>query len=400
MEKPPFSVADVIRLHGPAFVAAQGASLTKAQHVTLIKIAACRTILLGGHVYRCDTCGEERIAYNSCRDRHCPSCLAHRSADWLRARMKELLPVPYFHVVFTVPESVAELALGNKRIVYGILFRAAAATLIEVARNPKRLGAKIGFLSVLHTWSQTLVHHPHVHCVIPGGGLSDDETSWISSRPKFFLPVRVLSRVFRGKFTHALRRAAQRGKLHFNGATAHLADHERFDAWLRSLKKVDWVVYSKRPFGSPQRVLKYLAAYTHRVAISNRRILSVDDRNVTFKYRDRKAGSPRTMTLAGPEFLRRFLLHLLPRGFTRIRYFGFMANRVRKKNLARCREILGEIEIDDSDLEPTYDTDELAESHPCPACSIGQLVPILEIPRPTHLPTTLPRIQLPLFNTS
>ena len=335
MKGPPLSVADVIRRHGPAFIATRGSRITKAQRITLVKLAACRTALLGGHVYRCDSCGEERIAYNSCRDRHCPSCLAHRSADWLRARMQELLPVPYFHVVFTVPDRVAALALGNKKVVYAILFRAAAETLIEVAKNPKHLGADIGFLSVLHTWSQTLVHHPHVHCVVPAGGLTPERDRWIASRPRFFLPVRVLSRVFRGKFIAALRRAFARGELAFAGITAQLADPKRFERWVRKLYKVEWVVYSKRPFGSAEQVLKYLAAYTHRVAISNRRILAIDDRTVTFRYRDRSAPArSRAMTVDAHEFIRRFLLHVLPKGFTRIRYFGFLANRVRKQNLS------------------------------------------------------------------
>lgn len=378
------SVGEVLRRFGPAFLAKHGSGLGKAQRIALHNLAVCRTPFLGGHLYRCDSCGHERIAYDSCRDRHCPACQAYKSREWLRDRARELLPTKYFHVVFTVPETVAALALGNKKIVYSLLLRCVGDTLCEVAANPKRLGAQLGFMAVLHTWSQTLQHHPHVHCVVPGGGLAFDGSRWISSRPKFLLPVRVLSRVFRAKFIDALRHAAHNGDLRFGGSTADLAEPEEFERWLSSLRRTAWVVYSKRPFGSAIHVLKYLAAYTHRVAISNRRIVSLDAAGVTFRYRDRTApGRSRLMRLDGGEFIRRFLLHVLPQGFTRIRYYGFMANRVRKEKLKHCRRLLGGAEVDlvAAGLEePTDDTVDDDDDDPvprprrrCPECPNGRL---------------------------
>lgn len=408
------SVGDVLRAHGPAFLRERGASLPKPQRFTIDRLAACRTPALGGHVYRCDQCAYEQIGYNSCRDRHCPGCLAYRSAKWLRDRVDELLPVPYFHVVFTVPETVAALALGNRKVVYAILFQAAAGALIDVAKNPKRLGADIGLLAVLHTWSQTLTHHPHVHCVVPGGGLSADRTAWVASKPNFFLPVRVLSKVFRGKFIEALRRAKVTDKLKFGGSTSHLASEKGFERWIKDLRKNDWVVYSKKPFGSPEQVLKYLAAYTHRVAISNRRLVSMDSANVTFRHRDRASPDrSRTMTLKATEFIRRFMLHVLPKRFTRIRYFGFLANRVRANSLARCRELLGEVEVSDQaidgiattapDTEPDHSPDDepldgkIPEHRRCPSCERGLLVKGREIPPAI---ATLPPFERAPNNTS
>ena len=342
----------------------------------MLALGRCGTAALGGHLYRCDKCGAEHPAYNSCRSRHCPSCLGHKSAAWLDARTEDLLPVPYFHVVFTLPDAVSALALGNKKVVYSILFRAATQTLLEIAADPKHLGATIGFLAILHTWTQKLLHHPHIHCVVPGGGLSPDG-QWVSCRNGFFLPVKVLSRLFRGKFLALLNQAAQSDLLRFAGSTSALSTPEGWSAFIAAQRRKAWVVYAKPPFGSPEQVLKYLARYTHRVAISNRRILAANDTHVTFRYRDRKRDNAmRTMTLTGPEFLRRFLLHVLPKGFVRIRHFGLLANRVRKDKLAACRALLGppvalpQIEPDE-DTPVAYDP---SAPRLCPTCRAGQLI--------------------------
>ena len=386
MERPSLSVADVISAHVDEFLAERGDAVSPAQRRVLRDLAACRTSILGGHLYKCDSCGETRIGYNSCWNRHCPTCLGHRSAEWLEARVRELLPVEYSHVVFTVPEEVAALALGNKKVVYGLLFSAVAQTLKTIASNPRHLGAEIGFFAVLHTWTQTLQHHPHIHCVIPSGGLSPDGSRWISSKPGFFLPVRVLSRLFRGKFLDALGRAAAKGQLRFGGSTEGLADEQTFSRWIASRYKQDWVVYCKPPFGSPEQTLKYLARYTHRVAISNQRLVSMDERKVAFHYRDRsRADKTRTMTLDTSEFLRRFLLHVLPKRFVRIRYFGFLANGHRKKKLALCRELLGEVDVElplepdegeDPDIEGLDGTDISTTGCRCPVCKTGRMVRI------------------------
>lgn len=371
------TLGDVIRRFGPALIEQRGAGVTPAQRAVLATLERCHTAALGGHLYRCDDCGAEIPAYNGCGNRHCPSCLGHKSAQWLQARAEDLLPVPYFHVVFTVPAEVAELALGNKKVVYQILLRAAAETLLEVAANPAHLGADIGFLAILHTWTQTLLHHPHVHCIVPAGGLAPDGSRWVRSRDNFFLPVRVLASLFRGKFLASLRRAEQSGALRFGGATAELSIPDGFSAFLKTQRERAWVVYAKAPFGSPEQVLKYLARYTHRVAISDRRIQSIDDKDVTFQYRDNAAGGQRSMTLDGREFLRRFLLHVLPTGFVRIRYYGLLANRARKKNLERCRALLGvtapteEASSEKPSTEPrSTDTN---EHHRCTNCGVGQL---------------------------
>jgi Putative transposase/Transposase zinc-binding domain len=370
------TLGDVIRRFGPALLHEKGATLTPAQHAVLSTLGRCHTAALGGHLYRCDTCGVERPAYNSCGNRHCPSCLGHKSAAWLAEREAELLPVPYFHVVFTVPAEVAALALGNKKVVYSILFRAASETLLEVAANPEHLGADIGFLAILHTWTQTLLHHPHIHCIVPGGGISPDGTRWVKSRDDFFLPVRVLSCLFRGKFLAYLAEAAHAGTLRFAGATAPLATPVGFDSFLQEQRSKEWVVYAKPPFGSPEHVLKYLARYTHRVAISDRRIVDIQDAGVTFRYRDNTRGH-QVMTLGGVEFLRRFLLHVLPAGFVRIRYFGLLANRSRAKNLARCRALLAA--APDASRPPTANVPATPapgkdDPHRCPACSSGRLL--------------------------
>lgn len=372
------TLGDVIRRFGPALLDRSGAGVTPAQRAVLTTLGRCHTAALGGHLYRCGSCGTELPAYNGCGNRHCPSCLGHKSAQWLKARAEELLPVSYFHVVFTVPTEIAALALGNKKVVYQILLRAAAETLLEVAANPEHLGADIGFLAILHTWTQTLIHHPHVHCVVPGGGLAPDGSRWVPSRDAFFLPVRVLASLFRGKFLAFLQKAQQTGALRFAGATADLATPAGFAAFLKAQRGRAWVVYAKAPFGSPEQVLKYLARYTHRVAISDRRILSMDDKGVTFRYRDNATGGHKSMTLDGSEFLRRFLLHVLPTGFVRIRYYGLLANRHRAQNLKRCRTLLEA--LGQAGSEPSRS--EAAEPRPtnanergrCTACGVGQLV--------------------------
>ncbi len=300
-------------------------------------IEQCRTAALGGHVEQCDHCGHRRVWYNSCRNRHCPTCQSLARAEWLERRRADLLPTEYFHVVFTVPPAVAEIAVQNKAVVYGLLFRAVANTLRTIAADPRHLGAEIGFFAVLHTWGQTLVHHPHLHCVIPGGGLAKDGSGWVACRPGFFLPVRVLSRYFRRVLLAALEDAFEAGQLRFAGRLQPLADPRRFAEHLRPARKTKWVVYAKRPFAGPEQVLDYLGRYTHRIAISNQRLRSLDDGSVRFRYTDyRSNGAARhkTMTLAAAEFIRRMLLHVLPPGFHRIRYYGFLANRARQQKLA------------------------------------------------------------------
>lgn len=371
------TLGDVIRRFGPALLGRSGTSVTPAQRAVLSSLERCHTAALGGHLYRCDTCGAEVPAYNGCGNRHCPSCLGHKSAEWLEARAAELLPVPYFHVVFTVPAEVAALALGNKEVVYQILLRAAADTLLEVAANPEHLGADIGFLAILHTWTQTLLHHPHVHCIVPAGGIAPDGSRWVSCRGDFFLPVRVLAALFRGKFLAFLQKAERAGSLRFARATANLATPGNFAAFLQTQRDRPWVVYAKAPFGSPELVLKYLARYTHRVAISDRRILSVDDAGVTFRYRDNAAGGQRTMTLGGEEFLRRFLLHVLPTGFVRVRYYGLLANRHRAQNLTRCRALLAAIgRAAPAPSKPGASESRVADAEErgrCMVCNVGQV---------------------------
>jgi hypothetical protein len=343
MNRPPFEVADIIRAAGASFIEKHRSWLTGLHLKVLSAIERCRTAALGGHRDRCTRCGQTVvISYNSCRNRHCPKCQTNARDKWLRARQRELLPVPYVHVVFTLPHELGPLALRNKKILYALLFRASAATLLEVAADPKHLGVEIGFLSVLHTWGQNLLLHPHVHCVIPAGGLSADHQTWVRPRYAFFLPVKVLSRVFRGKFLAGLRQSYRHGELCLPGALQRLADAKAFAAFTRTLFRQDWVVYAKRPFGGPQHVLHYLARYTHRVAISNHRLVSLSDGKVTFRWKDYAHGSKgRLMTLAADEFLRRFLLHSLPPAFVRIRFFGFLANRKRRELLPLCRQLLG-----------------------------------------------------------
>jgi len=341
MDRPPLEVADLVRAAGDAFLERSRKWITGKHVKVLLAIRRCRTAALGGHLDACTRCGHRAISYNSCRNRHCPKCQAGARDRWLRARCQELLPTRYVHVVFTLPHRLAPLALQNKKVVYDLLLRASAETLLEIARDPKHLGAEIGFFSVLHTWNQKLGLHPHVHCVVPAGGLSPDGTRWIQPRYPFFLPVKVLGQVFRGKFVAALQRAFRDGQLRFHGDLTLLAQPKTFAAWLRPLFRNDWVVYSKRPFGGPQRVLQYLGRYTHRVAISNHRLVSFAEGKVTFRWRDSAHhNEQKLLTLALDEFLRRFLLHLLPKGFVRIRNFGFLANRRRATTLPLCFQLL------------------------------------------------------------
>jgi putative transposase/transposase-like zinc-binding protein len=343
MSRPPLEVADLIRSAGAAFIE-RNRQWIRWQHVkVLLAIARCRTAALGGHVDQCTRCGHRAtISYNSCRNRHCPKCQTAARDRWIAARQKELLPTRYVHVVFTLPAPLAPLTLQNKKFIYSLLLRASAETLLEVACDPRHLGAEIGFFSVLHTWNQKLGLHPHVHCVIPAGGLSLDHTHWIKSRSRFFLSIKVLRRVFRGKFVAGLKQAFHSGRLSFCGNLAALAQPKTFAAWLRSLFRKDWVVYAKRPFGGPEYVLQYLGRYTHRVAISNHRLVSFAEGKVTFRWRDSAHNNEqKLMTVEQDEFLRRFLLHLLPKGFVRIRHFGFLANRRRATLLPLCFHLLG-----------------------------------------------------------
>src|SRR5216684_3979500 len=343
MARPPLEVADLIRAAGDAFLERNRHWLRWKHIKVLLAIQRCRTAALGGHLDECTRCGHRApISYNSCRDRHCPKCQTAARERWIAARQRELLPTRYLHVVFTLPSRLAPLVLQNKKVLYGLLFRTSAETLLEVARDPKHLGAEIGFFSVLHTWSQKLTAHPHVHCVVPAGGLSANGTRWITPRYDFFLPVKVLGAIFRGKFHEALQRAFHDGKLNFHGDLKLLAQPKTFAAWLRPLFRKDWVVYSKRPFGGPEHVLRYLGRYTHRVAISNHRLVSFADEKVTFRWRDSAhSNEQKLMTISLDEFLRRFLLHLLPEGFVRIRNFGFLANRKRATTLPLCFQLLG-----------------------------------------------------------
>jgi predicted RNA-binding Zn-ribbon protein involved in translation (DUF1610 family) len=376
MSRPPLEVADLIRSAGAAFIE-RNRQWIRWQHVkVLLAIARCRTAALGGHVDQCTSCGHRAaISYNSCRNRHCPKCQTAARDRWIAARQKELLPTRYVHVVFTLPASLAPLTLQNKKFIYSLLLRASAETLLEVACDPRHLGAEIGFFSVLHTWNQKLGLHPHVHCVIPAGGLSLDHTHWIKSRSRFFLSIRVLRRVFRGKFVAGLKHAFQSGRLNFRGNLAALAQPRTFAAWLRSLFRKDWVVYAKPPFGGPQYVLQYLGRYTHRVAISNHRLLSFTEGKVTFRWRDSAHNNEqKLMIIALDDFLRRFLLHLLPKGFVRIRNFGFLANRRRATLLPLCFQLLSTVQKPPTDQDVSS-TNDLHDLWRCPKCG-GPMVVI------------------------
>jgi hypothetical protein len=344
MSRPLLELADLVRTAGVTFLWRNRRWIRWTHIKVLLAIVRCRTAALGGHIDQCTRCGHRTISYNSCRNRHCPKCQANARDRWLQARRQELLPTRYVHVVFTLPHQLAPLALQNKKLLYHLLLQTTAQTLLEVARDPKHLGADIGFFSVLHTWNQKLEHHPHVHCVVAAGGLSLDRTRWIQPRYAFFLPVKVLSRVFRGKFVAALQHNFRQGKLGFHGPLKPLAHPKAFSAWLRTLFRHDWHVYSKRPFGGAEQALRYLGHYTHRVAISNHRLVSLIDHQVTFRWRDSAHhNEPKLMSLALDEFLRRFRLHLLPKGFVRIRHFGFLANRRRAILLPICFQVLGAV---------------------------------------------------------
>ena len=344
MSRPPLEVADLVRVAGVAFIERSRKWITWKHVKVLLAIRRCRTAALGGHLDECTRCRHRAISFNSCRNRHCPKCQAGARERWIAARRRELLPTRYLHVVFTLPHRLAPLVLQNKKILYDLLFRTSAETLLEVAHDPRHLGAEIGFFSVLHTWSQKLNIHPHVHCVVPAGGLSLDHTHWVRSRENYFLPKPVLRKVFRGKFVDALKQAFQNGQLNFHGDLKLLAQPKTFAAWLRPLHRQTWVVYLKRPFGGPAYVLQYLGRYTHRVAISNHRLVSFADGQVTFRWRDSADhNKQKLLTLPVDEFLRRFLLHLLPEGFVRIRNFGFLANRKRAILLPLCFQLLGAV---------------------------------------------------------
>ncbi len=366
MSRPPFEVADLIRSAGATFIERNRQWLRWKHIKVLLAIARCRTAALGGHLDQCTRCGHRAtISYNSCRNRHCPKCQTAARERWISARQKELLPTRYVHVVFTLPASLASLALQNQKLVYGLLLRASAETLLEVARDPRHLGAEIGFFSVLHTWNQKLSLHPHVHCVIPAGGLSLDHTHWVKSQKGFFLPLRVLSRVFRGKFVAGLKQTFQSGRLQFHGKLAPLAHPKTFAAWLPPLFRKDWVVYAKPPFGGPEYVLQYLGRYTHRVAISNHRLISFAAAKITFRWRDSAHNNEqKLMTLSLDEFLRRFLLHLLPKGFVRIRNFGFLAHRRRATLLPPCFQLLGA----PPDVQADKDVSSSNDLWRCPKC--------------------------------
>jgi hypothetical protein len=381
-------LADVFRRHGDAYRRAHDGHLGRVERRVMSAIELCRTAALGGHVEQCRDCGIVRHAYNSCRNRHCPKCQGQARAEWLAARQAELLPVPYFHVVFTLPAPAAEIAFQNKAVVYAILFRAAAETLRVVAADPHHLGAELGVVAVLHTWGQSLHHHPHVHCVVPGGGPSlkpapaqAGGTRWVACRPGFFLPVRVLSRVFRRLFLTELQAAFEAGELGFFGNLAGLVEPAAFTRRLRELRRVEWVVYAKPPFGGPAQVLAYLGRYTHRVAIANSRLVSVTDHQVAFRWRDyRHHGKAKVMTLAADEFIRRFLLHTLPDGFHRIRHYGFLANGHRAEKLALCRRLLA-VPVPEPEAEPNQDAVTSHCHDRCPCCG-GTMVIRTILPRP------------------
>ena len=343
MARPALEVADIFRNHGAAWRKANAGHISLGQLKVMSAIESCRTVALGGHVMRCEDCSHTQIAYNSCRNRHCPKCQGAAAKEWLAAREAELLPVPYYHVVFTLPAQIADIAYQNKAAIYDLLFTASAETMTTIAADPKHLGARIGLISVLHTWGSTMTHHPHVHMIVPGGGISLDGKRWVSCRPKFFLAAPVLSCLFRGLFLHKLLAAHRAGRLTFFGAHAHLNNTRAFAAYLAPLHKTKWYVYGKRPFGGPKAVLAYLSRYTHRVAISNSRLIAADTTGVTFRYKDYRIKGPgryKTMTLKPDEFIRRFLIHVLPNGFHRIRHYGLLASGTKTETIARARELI------------------------------------------------------------
>ena len=387
------TVADVFRRYGDSYRAQFGSALSTAQRRVMTAIERCRTAALGGHVEQCDRCGHTRVWYNSCRNRHCPTCQSLARAAWIDRRQADLLDCEYFHVVFTVPAPTAAIALQNPAVVYGLLFRATATTLRTIAADPTHLGAEIGFVAVLHTWGQTLVHHPHLHCVIPGGGLSPDGTRWVSCRPGFFLPVRVLSRLFRRLFLEALQEAFDAGHLHFDGSLHALTDPCAFTEHLTPARQTDWVVYAKPPFAGPSQVLDYVGRYTHRIAMANQRVLDMEDGHVRVRYTNYRAERPEThaaMTLTATECIRRFLLHVLPPGFHRIRHDGFLGNRHRTEKLARCRQVLGMDATPPTsgetppppDYRDHYEALTGVSLRACPVCKGGHMILVESLARP------------------
>jgi Putative transposase/Transposase zinc-binding domain len=399
MERPKLEVADVFRRYGSAYRQQHTGSLSRGQRRVMSAIELCRTAALGGHLEECDSCGHQRPAYDSCRNRHCPKCQSLARAQWLEDRQAELLPTEYFHVVFTLPEEIAAIAFQNKEEVYGILFRATAETLRTIAADPQHLGAEIGFLAVLHSWGQNLLFHPHLHCVVPGGGIAPDGQHWIACRPGFFLPVRVLSRLFRRLFLEQLQTAFEAGKLQFFSSLERLRDPRVFAQYLAPLRQSEWVVYAKPPFAGPEQVLNYLGRYTHRVAISNNRLLDIDNGRVTFRWKDyRHHHRQKTMTLEADEFIRRFLLHVLPDGFQRIRHYGFLGNRYRQAKLSLCRQLLGVAMAvvppreDKPDYRDLYERLTGKSLRDCPVCHQGHMVRVAILPasgRPPPLVNTL-----------
>jgi Putative transposase/Transposase zinc-binding domain len=375
LPRPALEVADIFRDHGAAWRQVNAGHVSLGQLKVMSAIESCRTAALGGHVARCEDCAHTLVAYNSCRNRHCPKCQGAAAKQWLAEREAELLPVPYYHVVFTLPAPIADIAYQNKAMIYDLLFKASAETLITIAADPKHLGARIGLTAVMHSWGSALTHHPHVHMIVPGGGISLDGERWIACRPGFFLPVRVLSRLFRRLFLESLAAAYDAGRLQFFGNHAVLADPAAFAAYIAPLRKAEWVVYSKRPFGGPEQVLAYLARYTHRVAIANSRLIACDGETVTFRWKDYRAqGRERhkAMTLAVPEFIRRFLIHVLPKGFHRIRHYGLFANASRADNIASIRDLL---RADAAQRHDGADADEPPlPSYPCPCCGGSMIV--------------------------
>ena len=387
MAAAPLEVADIFRRFGAAFRQTHADSLGRGQLRAMSAIELCRTAALGGHVEECDACGHRRISYNSCRHRACPKCQSLARAQWLEDREAELLEVEYFHVVFTVPEPIAAIAFQNRRLVYDLLFHASAETLRTIAADPQHLGAEIGFLAILHTWGQNLLHHPHVHCVVPGGGIASDGERWIACRPGFFLPVRVLSRLFRRLFLERLHEAFYAGRLHFYGQLEPLREARAFRAYLAPATHAEWVVYAKPPFGGPRQVLNYLGRYTHRVAISNNRLIKMDEGRVTFSWKDYKhAAAQRTMTLDAHEFIRRFLLHVLPNGLQHIRHYGLLANRYRQTKLALCRRLLSASMPTARESSAEHDYRDLYQRltgkslRDCPVCGKGHMVCVETLP--------------------
>ena len=394
MSRPKLEVADIFRDHGEAWRSANAGHVSLDQLKVMSAIERCRTAALGGHVERCEKCSHTVIAYNSCRNRHCPKCQGAAAREWLAAREAELLPVPYYHVVFSLPAQIAAIAYQNKAVIYDLLFKASSETMLTIAADPKHLGARIGILSVLHTWGSAMNHHPHVHMIVPGGGFSLDGKRWVSCRPRFFLAVQVLSELFRRLFLEKLVAAHQAGELQFFNRHAGLADARTFAAFLRPVRNSKWVVYCKRPFGGPKEVLRYLARYTHRVAISNRRLIACNDKGVTFKWKDyRREGRERyqVMTLTTGEFIRRFLVHVLPAGFHRIRYYGLLASGKRAENIARARELLTlpVLPVDAIKAANSNADEAQTPEHTCPHCG-GRMIIIERFDRgstPHHRPS-------------